>query len=119
MIKQKLINKRKELGFSQPEIADKLGMEQSQYSRRENGIVQISRKEWDALTKILGTSLEEIYEPQDGIYIINNENANGNFGNYNNFHAYSEFAMEAMKKYIESLEEENKRLKSQLKSINK
>ncbi len=115
MIKQKLINKRRERGYSQEVMANKLGLEQSQYSRRESGIVWVSKKEWDTLAKILEVPLEEIYEPHDGVYIINNENANGNFGNYNNYHAHSEFAIETMKKYIQKLEKENYELKNKLK----
>lgn len=111
MIKQRLINKRKDNGFSQEEMAFKLDMEQSQYSRRENGVTKISKKEWDNIAKILNTKLEEIYEPEDGVYVINNENANGNFGNNNTYNSYSDKLIQTMSKYIERLEEENKRLK--------
>lgn len=61
--------------------------------------------------------MEDIYEPEDGIYIINNENESGNFGNYNTFNNFSEYAFETMKKYIEKLEEENKLLKEQLNKL--
>ncbi|MFV0571850.1 MAG: helix-turn-helix transcriptional regulator [Xanthomarina gelatinilytica] len=121
MIKQKLIEKRKERNFSQAEIAQQLGITQSQYNRRENGLVKISKKEWDLLAKLLNVSLDEIYEPQDGVYIINNENANGNFGNHNIYQAHSDFALDTMKKYIEKLEQENSALlkeNEQLRKIN-
>ncbi len=45
MIKQKLISKGKEKGLSQEEMAFRLGIEQSQYCRRENGKTKISKKE--------------------------------------------------------------------------
>lgn len=112
MIKQKLINKRRERGFSQEDMAFKLGIEQSQYCRRENGKTKISKKEWSSMAKILETSLEDIYDPQDGIYVMNNEIANGVFGNYNTYNAHSELAIETMKKYIAKLEEEIVHLKS-------
>lgn len=115
MIKQKLINKRVEKKLSQEEFASLLGITQSQYSRRENGITKISKKEWDKIAKFLETPLEEIYEPEDGVYYINNENVNGNFGNNNIYNAFNDFAIETMKKYIEKLEEENKNLREQLK----
>lgn len=81
MLKQKLIKRRKEKGLSQDEMAHQLGIEQSQYSRRENGKTVISTREWIAMAKILDTTLEKIYEPQDGVFIINygndsNENSN-------------------------------------------
>lgn len=115
MIKQKLINKRVERNLSQEEFANLLGLSQSQYSRRENGITKISKKEWDKMTKLLDTTLEEIYEPEDGIYIINNENASGNYsGSQNHFHQLPDYVLETMKKYIEKLEEENRNLKEQI-----
>lgn len=107
MIKQKLIERRQEKKMSQSEIADRLDISQSQYNRRENGLVKITKREWDLLAKILEVSLVDIYEPQDGVYIINNENANGNFGNHNIYHAYTDFALDTIKKYIQKIEKEN------------
>ena len=103
MIKQKLINLRKSQNFTQEEFAFKLGLETSSYNRRENGVVKISKQEWDKIAKELGVSLDEIYEPEDGVYIINNENANGNFGNNNIYNSFNEFAIDTMKKYISKL----------------
>ncbi len=67
------------------------------------------------MAKELNVKLEEIYEPEDGVYIINNENANGNFGNNNTYNSFNEFAFETMRKYILKLEEENEQLKNELK----
>ncbi len=64
------------------------------------------------MAKILDTSLEEIYEPLDGIYIINNSKENENFGNYHNY-AHSDFVLETLKKYIIKLEEENTHLREE------
>jgi len=119
MIKQKLIDKRKERNLTQEDFAFKLGIETSNYNRRENGVTKISKKEWDKMAKILETSLEEIYEPEDGVYIINGDNAHGNFGSNHTFNNFSEFAFETMKKYIQKLEEENQSLKDQLKTLTK
>ncbi len=116
MIKQRLTSKRIEKNLSQEKIADLLGISQSQYNRRENGVTKISKKEWDKMAKILETSLEEIYEPEDGVYIINNENASGTYsGSHNHFGNNNDFVFETMKKYIQKLEEENQSLKDQLK----
>jgi transcriptional regulator with XRE-family HTH domain len=113
MIKQKLIDKRKERNLTQEEFAYKLGIETTKYNRRENGVTKISKKEWDKMAKVLETTLEEIYEPEDGVYIINGDNAHGNFGSNHTFNNFSEFAFETMKKYIVKLEQENELLKAE------
>jgi transcriptional regulator with XRE-family HTH domain len=114
MIKQKLSDKRKER-FTQEDFAFKLGINTTNYNRRENGITKISKREWDMMAKELEVKLEDIYEPEDGVYIINNETANGNFGNNNIYNGFNEFAFETMKKYIAKLEEEHAQLKERLK----
>ncbi len=115
MIKQKLITKRIEKNKTQEEIAHLLGMTQSQYSRRESGITKITKSEWDSLAKILGTNMEAIYEPEDGIYILNNEKSTSNTNSQNT--DYNNFTLDVMKKYIEKLEYENRYLKSQLEKF--
>jgi transcriptional regulator with XRE-family HTH domain len=112
MIKQKLINKRIEKSKTQEEIAHHLGVTQSQYSRRESGVTKIAKSEWNALIKILDTTLEGIYEPEDGVYVLSNEKKADNRENQNSEHY--EFTLDIMKKYIEKLEDENKSLKLQL-----
>ncbi|MEO5776234.1 MAG: helix-turn-helix transcriptional regulator [Flavobacterium sp.] len=112
MIKQKLIDIRKEKGLTQADFAFKIGLDASNYNRRENGITKISKKEWNKIAKELNVKLEEVYEPNDGIYIINNDNAPNDFNQY---------TFETMKKYIVTLEEENSKLKQEntkLKEIN-
>lgn len=116
MIKQKLINRRNEQNITQEDMSFRLGMSQSQYSRRESGMTKISKKEWDKIAKVLETSLEEIYEPEDGVYIINNENITGDFGSNNTYNDFSDFAVETMRKYIEKLEQENLRIKQELEN---
>jgi transcriptional regulator with XRE-family HTH domain len=116
MIKQKLTNRRIERNLSQEKIAGLLGISQSQYNRRENGITKISKSEWDKMAKILDTTLENIYEPEDGIYIINNESASGDYsGSHNHFGSNNDFVFKTMRKYIEILETENQLLKDKLK----
>ena len=110
MIKQKLIDERKKR-FTQEEFAHKLGMDTSNYNRRENGVTRISKKEWDKMAKELNVKFEGIYEPEDGVYIINGENAMANFSNGGTFNNFSEYAFETMKKYIEKLELEVQYLK--------
>ena len=118
MIKQKLKNFR-EKKFTQEEFAFKIGMETSNYNRRENGINKISKREWDKMAKALEVPLEEIYDPEDGVYIFHTENATGNVGNYNIFNTLSEYAVETMKKYITKLEDEIQDLKEGNKLLKK
>ena len=112
MIKQKLKNKREER-FTQDEFAHLLGMETSNYNRRENGITKISKREWDTMAKLLNCKLDDIYEPEDGVYVINGDYAHGNFGSGGTFNSNSDFVFETMKKYITKLEEENFQLKEE------
>jgi hypothetical protein len=64
----------------------------------------------------MGRSID-IYDPEDGIYIINNENASGNYsGSQNHFHQIPDHVLETMRKYIEKLEVENQDLKMRFKS---
>ncbi|MCV9930350.1 helix-turn-helix transcriptional regulator [Flavobacterium sp. LS1R49] len=115
MIKQKLINRRIEINKTQEEIAYQLGITQSQYSRRESGTIKMTKSEWNSLMKILDTNLETIYEPEDGIYILKNDESANNTGlHYNEYH---EFTLSIMKKYIEKLEDENRFLKSKTESL--
>ena len=114
MIKAKL-KKLREQKYTQEEFAHLLEMETSNYNRRENGVTKISKREWDKMAKLLECNLDEIYEPEDGVYVINNENASGNYsGSHNVFNANDSFILETMKKYITKLEEENAQLKEEL-----
>jgi transcriptional regulator with XRE-family HTH domain len=50
-------------GFSQEYVADKLGLTQSQYSRREIGSINFSSEEIGDLARILGISVAVLYSP--------------------------------------------------------
>ena len=112
MIKAKL-KKMREQKFTQEEFAHLLKMETSNYNRRENGITKISKREWDKMAKLLACNLDEIYEPEDGVYIINGDHAQGNFDNNGTFNGKDDFVFDTMKKYILKLEEENFQLKEE------
>ena len=66
------------------------------------------------MAKELNVKFEEIYEPEDGVYVINGDYAHGNFGGGGTFNGFNEFAFETMKKYILLLEIENQSLKTKL-----
>ena len=71
--KEKLKKVRTSLGFKQIIFAEKVAMDQAQYSRRETGKVAVSDKEWERFAKELGVSKEEIYESDPQVInIVNN-----------------------------------------------
>jgi transcriptional regulator with XRE-family HTH domain len=112
--KEKLIEMRNLRGFTQKDIAEKLNMEVSGYSRRETGDTKIRINEWMKLAKILNVPLEDIYEEDEKQSLNFNDNATGNYGANNINHLYitvPEAFMETQMKYIQKLEEEIAELK--------
>ncbi|MFD2942223.1 helix-turn-helix domain-containing protein [Flavobacterium notoginsengisoli] len=108
MTKVKLTNARLSKGMSQEELADLIGMTQSNYSRRENGHKKISEVEWVKIAKELGVSKEEIYEPDEEILPKNDTLKMLQF-------TIPNFILE----HIELLKKENKILKDKLKQVKK
>lgn len=114
MVKNKLIAVRIEKGFSQKEMADRLYMDQSQYSRRENGNIRISEDEWEKLSQILDVPVEDIFESEDRNVFIFKDNAVGNYNGTNSIYSIPEHILETQRKYIQKLEEEIVELKKRL-----
>lgn len=90
-------------------------MDVSNYNRREKGTVKISLQEWQKIADVLEVvPMEEIYENEESLVFIFNDNSSGNgngIGNINNYNI--PFSIwETQKKYIEKLEEEIKNLKA-------
>jgi hypothetical protein len=81
------------------------------YTRRENGETKISNEEWKILAKKLETPLENIYEADESMVFIFNDNANGNGNIVNNYNIPLSI-WETQKKYIEKLEQENEEQKN-------
>lgn len=106
MSKVKLTNARLSKGISQEELADLIGMTQSNYSRRENGHKKISELEWLKIAKELGVNKEEIYEPDPNTDPKNETPKMLQF-------TLPDFILE----YIELLKKENKVLKEKLKQL--
>ena len=102
--KTKLIQVRLSKGFSQEELADLIGMTQSNYSRRESGRKNISNIEWNRIAKELEVEIEAIYEP-DEVSSVSNNTTNMYQFNIPNF----------IMEHIELLKKENKNLKAKLR----
>ncbi|MEM0541923.1 helix-turn-helix transcriptional regulator [Flavobacterium sp. j3] len=71
--KEKLKKMRIAKGYKQIPFAEKVAMDQSQYSRRESGKVPVSDAEWERFARALDVDKEEIFESElRTINIVNN-----------------------------------------------
>lgn len=110
MVKEKLIRKRNEKAFTQKDLAEYLNISQTQYSRKEKGEVEISDEEWERISKLLDTNVDDIKESGSSKNITNYfENTitsnNGSIsGNY--YCNVPEFLLESQKEFIEMLKKE-------------
>ena len=67
--------------LSQENVAFDLGLNQSQYSRRESGTIKFNAEEIEKLSKLLDVSANELFS--DETVVFNNSNqTGGNFGQY-------------------------------------
>ena len=92
-------------GLTQKQIAIKMAMEQTTYSRKENGKSPITQKEFEKLSNLLDTSIEEIKKE------VTNIATNGNyFINVNAIEiqivSIPKETLDIMLKYTAKLEEE-------------
>lgn len=111
---QKLIEVRKTKGFTQKQMATKVSMEQTTYSRKERGKSPLSEDEWARIAKVLNVSIEEIKEKKVPISI---KNKNYTFSNRVIGIQYVNIPQDVygiLIKYNSTLEEENRMLKKQL-----
>ncbi|GAA5093775.1 hypothetical protein GCM10023210_24760 [Chryseobacterium ginsengisoli] len=115
MEKTKLIETRKRKNISQEKMADILCIDVSNYNRREKGTAKISLQEWQKIAETLDVSLGDIYEADENmVFIFNdNEHATGNIVNNNNYNIPLSL-WESQKKYIEKLEAEIEDLKAKI-----
>jgi transcriptional regulator with XRE-family HTH domain len=115
MIKEKLIKTRKQRGYTQQQLADKLSMNKSNYNRREKGEINVSNVEWEKISEVLDVPIEDVYQANEGQVLIFKDNSdcnNNSFGNNNQTYSIPEFILENQKKYIEKLEKEIEELKN-------
>jgi transcriptional regulator with XRE-family HTH domain len=67
--------------ISQEVIAYELGLDQSQYSRRENGEIKFVVDEIELISKILDTKISQLYGEETNVFNLNVQKG-GNFGQY-------------------------------------
>lgn len=96
-----------------------LGLDTSNYSRRENGETNIKITEWVKIAQILGVALPEIYESEESLfYQVNSENKNGaQIGDNNTIVGADTQTLENLNEYIKSLKEENALLRDEIKLL--
>jgi len=116
MEKTKLIEARKRRNISQERMADILSMDVSNYNRREKGTAKISLPEWQKIAEVLEVPIEDIFENEESLVFIFNDNSTGNgngIGNTNNYNIPLSL-WESQKKYIDKLEAEIETLKAEI-----
>jgi transcriptional regulator with XRE-family HTH domain len=111
MEKLKLTEARKMKGFLQNEIAEKLCMDPSCYSRRESGEIKITITQWKKLAEILEVPFEEIYEPDESNVFICKDSTQVNYQGTQYIHPVPESLLDSQQKLIKKLEEEIAELK--------
>ena len=116
MEKKKLIQARKNKGFTQKDMAEILCMGVSNYNRKEKGILSMRNEEWEKIAEYLGIPVEEIYEQEENQIFICKDQAVGigvNNGT-NNVYTIPEHILESQRKYIKKLETEIEILRNRL-----
>ena len=124
MVKEKLIKRRNEKDFTQKDLAEYLNISQTQYSRKEKGEVEISEEEWERISKLLETNVEEIKQ-LDEVTNTNNyfENTvtSSSFGNIGGtfYCNIPEFLLESQKELMEMLKKEIQQKDTELALLKK
>ncbi len=108
--KLKLIRKQK--GYSQEEMSEKMNMSQQAYSRLENDQKNLGHDEVKKIAEVFGTTAESI-DNWDGTFVFNNfgETTNGQIQTQNNV---SDEEKNLTKALIDQLREENEVLKEEV-----
>ena len=114
--KNKLIEVRNSKNYSQDYLAATLDMCVSSYSRKEQGKIRITDHEWQKLSEVLEVPLEDIYESDESMIFVFNDNSTGN-GNIVTNYSMPQSILDSQKKYIEKLEEENQNLKEEVRVL--
>ncbi|HFK5584371.1 helix-turn-helix transcriptional regulator [Elizabethkingia anophelis] len=108
MIKNKLIQLRKSLRFSQQDIAEYLKISQTHYQRKETGSVYIKEEEWQKIASLLNVKVKDIMEEDDLLY------TSGDYRGNNNYLNIPRFLLDNEKEYVAKLKDEIRVLKQRL-----
>lgn len=104
---------RKEKGFTQKEMALKMAMEQTTYSKKERGKSPITEDEWERFATVLETTIEELKETNESM--PKNENCTFNDNSIGiQIVSMPKETLDIMIKYTAKLEAEIIQLKEKL-----
>ncbi|MDQ0593772.1 transcriptional regulator with XRE-family HTH domain [Chryseobacterium ginsenosidimutans] len=124
MLKEKLLNARKEKQFSQQDMAKHLNISQTHYLRKEKGEVEIRDEEWERLAKLLDVDVDDIKELDSENSIHQSfENVtditNSYVGSHNIYCNIPEYLLENQQEYISLLKKEIQELKRRISELEK
>lgn len=114
MVHKKLVSLRKERGLSQEELASKIAMEQTTYSRKERGKSTITNEEWSRIAVALDVSVEDIQDEKG----VNLKNENCTFTDTSigiQYVSVPQEILDTVLKYNKKLEDEIEELKKKLR----
>ena len=112
--KEKLIEMRKLRGLTQKDMAERLNMEVSGYTKRENGQRRIRLNLWAECAEILKCKIEDIYEEDEKQSNTFNNNATVKYGANNMYLTVHEAVIDKQLNYIQKLEQEIIELKKMI-----
>ena len=112
MIQEKLISIRKEKRISQEEMAQRLAMEQTTYSRKERGKSPITKDEWTKIANALEVNVHDIKEEPSPTYKHENFTLNDNSIGVQYITVHQDL-LDTVLRYNKHLEAENERLRNE------
>ena len=102
---------RKQRNISQIEMAHKLAMDQTTYSRKERGMTKFRKEEWLKIAVILEVAVEDLCD--DGtFYHVNSNHHEEDKSNSEEYITVNKFLFDSIVHYVKKLEEENEILKN-------
>jgi transcriptional regulator with XRE-family HTH domain len=119
MQKEKLRQIRLQKGYTQQQLADFIHTDISNYCRKENGMVGITKDEWKKFAGFLEVREEDIFEEDEKQISIKYDNATfaENSGSFNTYCNIPDSIVKNLQDFIVLLQEENKRLKNEIDSL--
>jgi transcriptional regulator with XRE-family HTH domain len=110
---------RLQKGYTQQQVADFIYTDVSNYCRKENGSVGITKQEWEKLAIGLEVSKEDIFEEDEKHLSISYENSTiaENSGNFSSYHNIPDSIIQNLQDFISLLQKENKRLNDEIAAL--
>lgn len=120
ILKEKLIKKRNEKSFTQKDLAEYLRISQTQYSRKEKGEVEITNEEWEKISKLLDTCIQEIKETDIDKNDFKNLLNKGFSHNINaNYYNIPKFLLDNEQEFIQMLKKEIQQKDMEIETLKK